>query len=264
MITVCTVNYKQDELLKLNIEWTLNLNPDVQFVIAENSPFVYKSQFRNFTYCDGVSQDESRDNHLSNPDKNSHGKVRSGLHHAGALEKAIKAADTRYIVLLDADFFVLQKIVPVPEAVFGAPCHNHMLGLSYFLPATNYCLIDRDQYSEEIVLDPRKVSGEFYHWEDIIDNGLPFRQSLYRYNYATMYTCSSDECSICKELPQSLQGSIPGNKPDRKIERLFYNDILYGLHFHTRNSNFAKIQLALKEAPRQVFHKASCVSQVRN
>lgn len=257
MITVCTVNYKQDDLLKLNIEWTRGLNPDIQFVIAENSPFVYKNEFKDFVYCDGVSQDESRDNHLSNKDKSSHGKVRSGLHHAGALEKAIKTADTRYIVLLDADFFMLRKIAPMGVAVFGAPCHNNMVGLSYFLPATNYCLIDRDQYSEEIILDPRRVSGEYFHWEDIIDNGLPFRQSLYKYSYTTMYTCSSEECSICKELPLSLQGAIPGNKPDRKIERLYYNNTLYGLHFHTRNSNFDKIKLALKEAPTTVFHGKS-------
>ncbi len=261
MIDICIVNYFTDELVKLNIDWLKRA--DINFIIGENSPYKYKN---GEIFVSGVSRDKALAT-TKNGIRVSLGQPKGGNHHSMCMELCIKRSQARFILMLDADYYSLmhpadfiQYMKDNEIAVLGTaykssiPVYlNNMRGQSAYYPMTHFCIIDRDLYKEEIILDPRRTTDKYIHWDDIVDTGLPFRQTLHKYKIETFNLCVSSECSMCKELGQHLIESLPNNK-NKPVERSFFNNVLCGMHYHYRGSSLDRIKLALKKEPTTLYH----------
>lgn len=103
-LTICTVSFKQKYLIEANIELVKKMNPGIFFkwVITENTP---EGEFGGFELSGG-GDDFSVVRRIPNDFK---GVASASYHHASGLNKAIEKADTRYVLIIDPDFYIVRK-----------------------------------------------------------------------------------------------------------------------------------------------------------
>ena len=244
-ITICTVNYNTDNLLKTNIE-LLASHSKFNLTMGENTPYKYKNSHSNIKYVAGVPKEQCyfKPGNLKNKPVS---RFDPGIHHALTLEKCIREVDTQYVAVFDPDFFLLEPLDSLlGYDIIGAPhgkksihsCDEFNLPSMDMYPGSFFCLINRDKVNQ-IDVDYNKYDKQYWHSHsgeaapyklNFIDTFYPFRQSVYKYKWASFNLCLNSKCSICKEIcPPNLYNE--GNP----LERFFFKDKLVGLHFHIRN-----------------------------
>ncbi len=243
--SICIVNFNTDEILKVNLDLLNIINPDCPLFIVENSPFKYKDKYKA-TYLPGIPQSSA----LFTPNNikgKQPGKFDPGRHHGLAVESALKLIETKHVLILDADFLVLQKLDSFsgPD-IIGAPhlskSQHASVGFADLptinrYPSNFFCLINR-QKVKPILLDYDKADACFYHehkdggqpyMHHLIDTTYPLRQIMYRYRWEGFVACAYSKCCECAKIPSEFFGI------GRPLERFFYKNRLAGLHFHLRN-----------------------------
>lgn len=271
-VDICIVNYNTDNLVKKNIDNFIKLNPnlDITFYIGENSKYLYGGD--HIVRVEGVDRELARATQKNTKNLNEIGKVKSGNHHAMCLEKCIKQTTSNLVIFLDADFYFLLPLSSIIDvlltkrlACIGAPYgyirefsshQQHTISPVAFLPSSFFTLINKELYTEEIILDARRSNDVFDSWHDKVDTSLPFRETLYKYRYSTFNVCINTNCSICKGLsPVFLQEVI--GKFRGGTERFFFQNELCGVHLHYRDSDVQLVEPILTRAISKIYHPLS-------
>jgi len=147
-LTVCSVAYRSQELLDLNYELARRLNPSRRtgrWVVVDNTPSdepgrISKSDPR-FERLLGVKRPQVEDGQAS-------------LQHGKALNRAVEAVKTRFLLIIDPDFFVIRPnwIQAVLDhmkrsglAFLGAPWHPRWYRKWRYFPCAHCLFIDLDR-----------------------------------------------------------------------------------------------------------------------
>ncbi len=171
-LTICTVSYKSTEWLRLNLDLVKRLNPDTRFhwLVAENSPSDSTTRLDRcepgFEVFEGAAY-EAR----------SYGSA--SYHHAAGLDIITRLASTRYLLILDPDFFIIRRnwmediIAHMRSrnvAMLGAPWHPKRPSKFRYFPCAHCTFIDlhkirRDMldFSPDYEGDPAWISNKKHH-----------------------------------------------------------------------------------------------------
>lgn len=146
-LTICMVSYHSASLLDLNLTLTrkLNLATNYHWVVVDNDNDYQSDGKYDFQLLKG------------DPCVNQ-GQVRGSYHHAQALNKALEHVQTRYVLMLDPDFFILRKdwIQDVLDhisreniSLWGAPYYPHANWKRRYVPAAYCMLIDLEKIKKD-------------------------------------------------------------------------------------------------------------------
>jgi hypothetical protein len=124
-LTICSVSYRSHKYLELNWDLIKDLNPGVnfRFLVVDNTSLEEPHYHLNRTSGKFEVFDRV-------PDCDPESPFHKGRHHALALNKLIKMAETKYALILDPDFYIVRKnwisdIISHMEAndvdILGAP-----------------------------------------------------------------------------------------------------------------------------------------------
>lgn len=149
-LTICTVSYRSASLLNLNLSLTHTLNPTASFswLIVDNN-----NDFRA-----GTPTDAREVRLLSGDPCINQGKLRGSYHHAQGLNKALPYVSTRYLMLIDPDFFIFRRnwINEVLEHMFvnqlnvwGAPYYPDLTWKRRYFPTVSCMIIDLERTKKE-------------------------------------------------------------------------------------------------------------------
>ncbi len=146
-LTICTVSYHSASLLDLNLTLTRELNPaaNYRWIVVDND--------------DDFQVDEPHQFHLLKGDPcSNHGRVRGSYHHAQSLNKALEHVATRFVLILDPDFFIicenwiqdlLAHISSKNVSLWGAPYYPHASWKRRYVPAAYCMLIDLEKIEKD-------------------------------------------------------------------------------------------------------------------
>ncbi len=150
-LTICTVSYESTEWLRLNLELVRRLNPDSGFrwLVAENSLADSTTRLGSdepgFEVIEGAA-------HETKP----YGSA--SYHHAAGLNIITRLVSTRYLLILDPDFFILRKnwiqdiIAHMRSgnvAILGAPWHPKRASKFRYFPCAHCTFIDLHKIPKE-------------------------------------------------------------------------------------------------------------------
>lgn len=150
-LTICTVSFDSAKWLKMNIALTRRLNPGVGFrwLVAENSaadsPSRLDDSESGFEVFEGAERKEMPYGTAS-------------YHHAAGLDIIIKRVATRYLLVLDPDFFIIREnwIRDVIEhmeggniAILGTPWHPGRVSKIRYFPCAHCTFIDLGKIAKE-------------------------------------------------------------------------------------------------------------------
>lgn len=162
-LTICTVSFHSKEYIDLNWRLTKFLNPNTSFFwhIVENSPPGANNYMEAYPPELLVFQ-----GYEFNPTK----KRPMSYHHGTGLNKTIKLAKTRYILLLDPDFYILRKnwikellnyMHDKNLTFFGAPYHPKWFTKYRYFPGACCMLIDLEK-AKKGTLDFRPGQDDYH------------------------------------------------------------------------------------------------------
>lgn len=156
-LTICTVSFGHQELIELNLQLCRSLNPGfnqvVRWLIADNAHDNPTKRLR-------ISE-----NPLKVIEESNDSSQGASHHHALALNGLINKAETPYVLILDPDFFILQKNWLINTlnymqlhqlSFFGAPWHPRYNNNYRYFPAVHCMFVDLNQVAPE-TLDFRPV-----------------------------------------------------------------------------------------------------------
>jgi hypothetical protein len=145
-LTICSVSFGHGRLLSLNAQLAARLNPDFErrviWRVAENAPPNAKDRI---TAGDGpfVIEPGSKETSLG-----------ASHQHADALNQLVRKTETRYLLVLDPDFYILRPdwVNAIPEYMdrhglgfFGTPWHPRYSRNYRYFPAVHCMFIDLDK-----------------------------------------------------------------------------------------------------------------------
>ena len=148
-LTICSVSFHSRKYLELNWELTKYLNPftELTWVIIENTPPEsddrVEARSNEFLVLGGYASDPSK-------------KRPASYHHGVALNKALGLVKTRFVLILDPDFYIVRRnwIAEVIQymqtqeiAFFGAPWHPKWYIKYRYFPCVHCMFIDLAQVS---------------------------------------------------------------------------------------------------------------------
>jgi len=140
-LTICSVSFHNARHLILNWNLTRRFNRDpqrIKWVIAENTPEGGTDRL-----------DFTDDRFLVIPGAS--GQCRVSYHHTEALQKCLTAVDTRFLLILDPDFYIvrgqwLDEIVAHMKtndlALFGVPWHPKYIDKFRYFPTVHCTFVD--------------------------------------------------------------------------------------------------------------------------
>ncbi len=245
-LTICSVSFHNARHLILN--WNLthqcNRDPDrIKWVIAENTPEGTTDRLsitdERFQVLPGTS-----------------GQRRVSYHHTEALQKCLAAVDTRFLLVLDPDFYIvrgqwLDEIITHMQtqnlALFGVPWHPKYIDKFRYFPTVHCTFVDLEKIGIE-ALDFRPWGAD--EIEPTHDNSatgthaievlwralrLQHRRKEYRDSGTRMYFRYALDAAINYEcptpvyrLPQDFIGSgNPLSLRSRLIEHLLPDSLCY-------------------------------------
>ncbi len=149
MVTIISVLYRNRPLFELNHSLTqaLNLGSEYRWLVADNELGGNTvSGQRDITIFDGVERTNTRD--------------KGSLHHARALQKCLERVDTRFVLSMDPDFFVLQQhwlerivshAIKHDIAFFGSGWHPRWYYQYRDFPSAHFMLIDLEKVPTESI-----------------------------------------------------------------------------------------------------------------
>jgi hypothetical protein len=148
-LTICSVSFRSTELLKLNIRITQNLNngTDFRWLIVDNHHDFQESGFVDNQNVQIIEGDPATNQ----------GKLKGSYHHAQALNKALNYVSTRYLLIIDPDFFIvhkdwiaeaLQHVSKNNLSFWGAPWYPSLRWKRRYFPTVSCLLIDLKKISK--------------------------------------------------------------------------------------------------------------------
>lgn len=176
-LTICTVSFHSKRYLELNWELTRYLNPSKQitWVVIENTPPGSDDSL-------GLETDRF---HVFSGYEIDLGKwCPASYHHGIALNKALGLVNTRFLLVLDPDFYivkqnwmteVIQYMQANDLASFGAPWHPKWLRKHRYFPCVHCIFIDLAQIDID-TLDFTPGQDDRGEDESILANGRDFRK----------------------------------------------------------------------------------------
>lgn len=145
-LTICSVSFGHGHLLRLNAQLSAQLNRDFEqrviWRVAENAP-------ANTEDCITSEHGPFAIEHGSN--ETSRG---ASYHHADALNRLIHTTRTRFLLVLDPDFYILSPdwVATIPDymerhglAFFGTPWHPRYNRNYRYFPAVHCMFIDLEK-----------------------------------------------------------------------------------------------------------------------
>jgi len=150
LLTICTVSYRSASLLDLNLTLTRELNPASNFrwLIVDN----------NHDFQERAPRGEQNVQVIQGDPCMNQGPLRGSYHHAQALNKALTMISTRYLLVIDPDFFIFQKgwvdaILAYMSAndlsFWGAPYYPNLTWKRRYFPTVSCMLIDLEKVARE-------------------------------------------------------------------------------------------------------------------
>jgi hypothetical protein len=146
-LTICTVSFNSAVCLDLNYKLTEILNPSasVRWIVAENTPSVSKAE---------SVQEDGRFHVIEGAVFPENQYAAASYHHAAAMNKTLQQVRTRFLLVLDPDFFIVRHnwIVDVIEhmitnslSFFGAPWHPSTFKKWRYFPCVHCMFIDLER-----------------------------------------------------------------------------------------------------------------------
>lgn len=152
-LTILSVNYKSKQYLDYNFSLTKNNNKKNnihkwEWIIVNNSLDEFENFAKlnnNFRIITGVEM----------PDLDK--EIRGSYHHAEALNKGLKYVDSRFLLVLDPDFYIIRNnwiaevlnyMVKKELAFFGAPWHPKYITKYRYFPCVHCMFIDLHKVSK--------------------------------------------------------------------------------------------------------------------
>lgn len=145
-LTICTVSFGHGHLLSLNAQLAARLNPDFEhraiWRIAENAPANAKDRI-TAGHGPFVIELGSKETSLG-----------ASYQHAHALNQLVQKTETRYLLVLDPDFYILYPdwVKAIPEYMakhglgfFGTPWHPRYNRNYRYFPAVHCMFIDLEK-----------------------------------------------------------------------------------------------------------------------
>jgi hypothetical protein len=165
-LTICTVSFESGPFLAHNVPLVRMLNPDSSFVwrVAENSPLDSNERVDaslEIEVVDGVDVPDVRYQAAS-------------YHHGAALNELVARAETRHILLMDPDFFVVRSgwidscrhhVLEHELTFLGAPWHPRWISKPRGFPAPHFLWID----TARVAIDALDLlpAGDLAPWEQV-------------------------------------------------------------------------------------------------
>lgn len=149
-LTICAVSYRSASMLDLNISLTRKLNPTSRFhwlIVDNNNDF----QDRGLT-------DQGEVRLLQGDPCENKGALRGSYHHAQALNKAMQHVSTRYLMVIDPDFFIFRRgwiddvlahMSKNELSFWGAPYYPDLNWKRRYFPTVSCMLIDLERTGKE-------------------------------------------------------------------------------------------------------------------
>lgn len=142
-LTICTVSYRSASMLNLNLILTRELNPFANFrwLVVDNAGDFDGRLLTDMQEVTLISGDPCLNQ----------GKFKGSYHHAQALNKAMRLISTRYLMVIDPDFFLFQKdwikeiLAYMSEnglSFWGAPYYPDLTWKRRYFPTVSCMLID--------------------------------------------------------------------------------------------------------------------------
>lgn len=146
MLTICTVSYRSASLLDLNLSLTRELNPAANFhwLIMDNN-----NDFHGRAPADAQPVQLFQGDACVNQ-----GKLRGSYHHAQALNKALQFVSTRYLMVIDPDFFIFRRnwvnevlahMSANDLSFWGAPYYPDLTWKRRYFPTVSCMVIDLEK-----------------------------------------------------------------------------------------------------------------------
>lgn len=147
-LTICSVAFESHDFIARNYEMVSRLNETGgwQWLIVDNTPPGSACRFpksdKRFTVIDGIDPAS-----IDHP-------MKISMHHALGLAKALEHVDSRYVLFLDPDFYVVRRgwideLIRHMEAnglsFFGAPYHPQWHEQYRYFPCLHFTLIDLEK-----------------------------------------------------------------------------------------------------------------------
>lgn len=146
-LTICTVSYHSASLLDLNLTLTKELNPASRFrwLVVDN----------NNDFPQGATLDVEL---ITGDPCINQGKLRGSYHHAQALNKALNHVTTRYVLVIDPDFFIFREhwvndVLEYMErynlSFWGAPYYPDLNWKRRYFPTVSCMMIDLEKMKKD-------------------------------------------------------------------------------------------------------------------
>jgi hypothetical protein len=171
-LTICTVSYGHAQHLALNRCLAARLNgsefADIEWLVAENAP------------ADTPRRLSGKEKHFKHYDGASYTALGSSHQHALALGQLLTHVTTRFVLILDPDFYilrpdwaseVLQYMQQRNLAFFGAPWHPRYVDNYRYFPAVHCMFVDTSLIRIEH-LDFRPLLGDDSNSHSANDRGF--------------------------------------------------------------------------------------------
>jgi hypothetical protein len=146
-LTICAVSFHSASLLDLNLTLTRELNPASSFrwLVVDNNHDFPTHEAGDFEVIEG------------DPCINQ-GELKGSYHHAQALNKALHHVSTRFLLVLDPDFFIFQEnwinnVLAYMDrhnlSFWGAPYYPDLNWKRRYFPTVSCMLIDLEKAAKE-------------------------------------------------------------------------------------------------------------------
>jgi len=174
-LTIITVSFGHKSLIESNIEFVKQMNPntDVKWVIVENTPKDKNDKFEIGDFKGEII--------IEGVPNTFNGIASASYHHASGLNTALQEVRTRYVLILDPDFYIVRKnwindslahMIKNNLSFFGAP-YNPKRYMKYrYFPCVHCMFIDLSKIDKgKIDFTPQyKQQNNFENKKIIISN----------------------------------------------------------------------------------------------
>jgi hypothetical protein len=146
-LTICTVSFNSAACLKPNYRLTKILNPSasVLWIVAENSPAASSHELYPKDKCFRLVDGASFPDNLY---------AAASYHHAAALNKALQSVESKFLLVLDPDFYIVRHnwvtevtthMIENRLAFFGAPWHPSRFTKWRYFPCVHCLFVDLER-----------------------------------------------------------------------------------------------------------------------
>ena len=201
-LTICTVSYQSRDYIEQNWALTQKLNSQsANWIVVDNTPL---------DGMDRLDPAETRFKVLPRVEPPPiEGSYIGSYHHGTALNEAVKHVNTRYLLILDPDFFIvktdwiktiLDYMAKHKLAFFGVPWHPRWYRKYRYFPCVHCMFIDLEQVNRhelnflpDLESNPKPIIGKFWRRYHRISIEEGNKAAAYRFLLRRLQTAISDD-----------------------------------------------------------------------